>query len=245
MTSTRDGIRIIGHRGVMGVEPENTIRSFRRAEREGADDIELDLRLTADGHLVIMHDATVDRTTNGSGAVAELTLAEIRALDAGDGERVPTFAEVLAAVDLPIQAEIKAPEAVDAFAATVLEHALTDRVVASSFRPEALLAVAAAVPVLTRVLIFSKEAEERVDKAVSLGATWVAPSIAVLTEDVMSRCTAAELNVCAWPANTPEQVRDALALGAHAVTSDYPHLVRQWLDEGLVGDVPAESAARS
>ncbi|MYW19740.1 glycerophosphodiester phosphodiesterase, partial [Streptomyces sp. SID2955] len=97
----------IGHRGVMGVEPENTLRSFAAAQRAGLDLIELDLHLSKDGALVVMHDADVDRTTDGSGPIAEKTLAELRALDAGRGERVPVFEEVLEAVRAPLQAEIK------------------------------------------------------------------------------------------------------------------------------------------
>lgn len=68
----------IGHRGAAGLEPENTLRSFRRAAEEGADALELDLRVTHDGHLVVLHDPTVDRTTSGTGSVHELTLAEVQ-----------------------------------------------------------------------------------------------------------------------------------------------------------------------
>lgn len=91
----------IGHRGVMGVEPENTLRSFIRAEQSGMDAIELDLHLSKDGALVVMHDADVDRTTDGNGPIADKTLAELRELDAGGGERVPVFDEVLDAVRAP------------------------------------------------------------------------------------------------------------------------------------------------
>jgi glycerophosphoryl diester phosphodiesterase len=103
---------VTGHRGAMGSEPENTLRSFRRAVREGCDEIELDLRVTVDGRLVVLHDATVDRTTDGSGAVADLTFDEVRALDAGLGEQVPTWAEAVAAVDVRFQAEVKAEAAI-------------------------------------------------------------------------------------------------------------------------------------
>src|SRR3954471_3509525 len=82
---------ITGHRGALGSEPENTLRSFRRAVADGCDEIELDLRVSADGELVIMHDATVDRTTSGSGEVAGLTLDKLRSLDAGFGEQIPTW----------------------------------------------------------------------------------------------------------------------------------------------------------
>ena len=121
---------LVGHRGAMGLEPENTLRSFRRAVEDGADAIELDLRLSADGHLVILHDGDVARTTNGRGEVARMTLAEIRELDAGDGEHVPTFHEVLDAVDVPIQAEIKAPEALPVAVDVIRDRRLLDRVTA-------------------------------------------------------------------------------------------------------------------
>jgi glycerophosphoryl diester phosphodiesterase len=99
-------IRVAGHRGAAGRAPENTCASFRLAWELGADMVELDVRLTADGHPVVLHDPTLDRTTSGTGRVAERTLAEIRALDAGShfgpafaGERVPALAEALG-VDL-------------------------------------------------------------------------------------------------------------------------------------------------
>ncbi|GAA2913088.1 hypothetical protein GCM10011428_29870 [Streptomyces violaceus] len=119
----------IGHRGVMGVEPENTLRSFVAAQEAGLDAIELDLHLSKDGALVVMHDTDVDRTTDGSGPIAEKTLAELRALDAGRGERVPVFEEVLEAVQTPIQAEIK-----DAQAARALAEVMNRRGLAGGWR---------------------------------------------------------------------------------------------------------------
>ena len=96
--------RIIGHRGLPGAAPENTIASLQAAARAGADIVEVDVKTTRDGTLVLMHDDTVDRTTDGTGAVAGLALAEVRALHAG-GEPVPTLAEALAAVDLPFMVD--------------------------------------------------------------------------------------------------------------------------------------------
>lgn len=86
---------IIAHRGASADEPENTLRAFQRAIEQGAQMIELDLDQSADGHVVVMHDATLERTTNLRGRVAEMSLAEIRKADAGKGERVPTLDEVL------------------------------------------------------------------------------------------------------------------------------------------------------
>jgi glycerophosphoryl diester phosphodiesterase len=95
----------IAHRGAPETSgaPEGTLAAFRAAIRNGADMLEFDVRLTRDGIPVVLHDETVDRTTNGSGRVADLTLHEVRALDAGGGERIPTVAEV---IDLALQAGI-------------------------------------------------------------------------------------------------------------------------------------------
>ena len=81
----------VGHRGAAGHEPENTLRSFRRAMELGADMVELDVHICGSGELVVIHDETVDRTTDGTGEVAKLTLDELKTLDAGRGERIPTL----------------------------------------------------------------------------------------------------------------------------------------------------------
>jgi glycerophosphoryl diester phosphodiesterase len=114
--------RVIGHRGTAGTAPENTIASFRQAVEDGADLLEFDIRLTSDHRIVVIHDATVDRTTDGTGTVSALPLDELKALDAGfkytrDGESfsfrgqgitIPTFAEVLEAFsNVPLIVEIK------------------------------------------------------------------------------------------------------------------------------------------
>ena len=146
----------IGHRGVMGVEPENTLRSFVRAEREGLDVIELDLHLSKDGALVVMHDAEVDRTTDGAGPIGDLTLAELRELDAGQGERVPVFEEVLDAVAAPIQAEIKDVAAARALAEVLRARDLIGRVEVISFHDEALAEIRALLPEVRTALVASR-----------------------------------------------------------------------------------------
>lgn len=94
--SPGSNVVLVAHRGAVGPgQPENTLAAFRQAIASGAVVIEIDLRGTKDGEIVVIHDATVDRTTNGSGAVAEQTLAQLRQLDAGRGQRIPTYQEVL------------------------------------------------------------------------------------------------------------------------------------------------------
>ncbi|MER5835356.1 glycerophosphodiester phosphodiesterase family protein, partial [Streptomyces sp. NPDC002130] len=157
----------IGHRGVMGVEPENTLRSFVAAQEAGLDAIELDLHLSKDGALVVMHDTDVDRTTDGTGPIAEKTLAELRALDAGRGERVPVFEEVLEAVHTPLQAEIKDKQAARALAEVMNRRGLSGRVEVSSFHDEAIAEIKPLVPGVRTALIASRYGTDIVDRAVA------------------------------------------------------------------------------
>jgi len=103
----------IAHRGDSAHQPESTLASFRSAVAAGADWLEMDVQMSSDGHLVVIHDTTVDRTTNGSGRVADLTLAQLQALDAGNGEQIPSFAQLLALASeaaIGIMPEAKSPE---------------------------------------------------------------------------------------------------------------------------------------
>ncbi|TCC43017.1 glycerophosphodiester phosphodiesterase [Kribbella sindirgiensis] len=219
---------ITGHRGALGTEPENTLRSFRRAVADGCDEIELDLRVTADGELVIMHDATVDRTTSGSGAVEELMLAEIRALDAGLGEQVPTWAETVAAIDVRFQAEIKAEAAVPLLAQSLkADRSLAERTLVTSFHPEILLAVREAFPDVTTGHIFGRTPEiaEVITRTRAAGASWALCGIAGLTVEAVAELHAAGLNVTAWPVPDTETLATAVTLGADGITTDNPHLL--------------------
>jgi glycerophosphoryl diester phosphodiesterase len=111
--------KIMGHRGAKAYEPENTLRSIRRALDLGVQAVEIDIHLSRDGRLVVIHDATVDRTTNGQGRVADLSWEELRRLDAGMGERLPSLEEVVDAVRgrVHLFVELKDPLAVEPLAA--------------------------------------------------------------------------------------------------------------------------------
>ncbi|WP_329391281.1 glycerophosphodiester phosphodiesterase [Streptomyces sp. NBC_01716] len=210
----------------MGVEPENTLRSFLHAERAGMDAIELDLHLSKDGALVVMHDAELDRTTDGTGPIADRTLAELRELDAGRGERVPVFDEVLDAVGSPLQAEIKDVAAARALADVMRERQLVGRVEVSSFHDEAVAEISALVPGVRTVLIASRWGGDVVDRAVAVGADSLALNIRRLTLEVVERAHAAGLGVIGWVVNTPDHLRLARALGLDGATTDFPEIRR-------------------
>ncbi|MEV5481831.1 MULTISPECIES: glycerophosphodiester phosphodiesterase [Streptomyces] len=216
----------IGHRGMMGVEPENTLRSFIRAEHEGLDVIELDLHLSKDGSLVVMHDADVDRTTDGAGPISERTLAELRELDAGQGERIPVFEEVVEAVKAPLQAEIKDVAAAQALAEVMRARDLTGRVDVISFHDEALAAIRTLLPGVRTALVASRYGADVVDRAQAVGATMVSLNIRRLTLELVERAHAAHLKVLGWTVNTHDQLRLARGLGLDGVVTDLPEIRR-------------------
>jgi glycerophosphoryl diester phosphodiesterase len=216
----------VGHRGLMGVEPENTLRSFRRAQAAGVDAVELDLHLSKDGELVVLHDATVDRTTDASGRVGDLTCAELRALDAGLGERVPLFAEVLRAVTAPLQAEIKDRAAARLLAATLRRHGAASRVRVISFHDEALRETAALLPGVPLGLVTGESTGSAPERAVALGADLVSAELDRLDADVVARCHRAGLTVIAWTVNTAAELARARRLGLDGVVTDRPEIVR-------------------
>lgn len=168
---------VIGHRGNRAHAPENTRESLLEAVALGVDALELDVQVSRDGHLVLMHDLTVDRTTDGCGAVAEMTFAQLRELNASarfrrahDGAaiwrdrtvRIPTFDEVIESVPqtLPLIIELKTPAATSALQAAITRHALADRVIVAGFDAASTLpmrggrvALGASTPDVARLLL--------------------------------------------------------------------------------------------
>jgi len=216
----------VGHRGVMGVEPENTLRSFVRAEREGLDVIELDLHLSKDGALVVMHDADVSRTTDGTGAIGDFTLAELRELDAGEGERVPVFQEVVEAVRSPLQAEIKDRAAARVLVGVINELGLHDRVTVISFHDDALREVRALLPDMPLVLVTGKSTPTAPERARELGAVMVSCELRRLEAETVERCHADGIKVISWTVNTAEDLARVRELGLDGVVTDNPEIKR-------------------
>lgn len=219
---------ITGHRGAVGYEPENTLRSFRRAVADGCDEIELDLRVTADGELVVLHDATVDRTTNGHGPVSSMPFADLRALDAGLGEVVPTWAETVEAVSVRIQAEVKAPEAVPLLAESLKDSALAARTLVTSSSTAILLAARRLLPSAETGLILARTPPvgEVIARTREAAAGWALCGIADLSAEMVSTLHADGLAVTAWPVPDLETYARAVALGVDGITTDHPGRLR-------------------
>ncbi|UQW99931.1 glycerophosphodiester phosphodiesterase family protein [Streptomyces sp. RerS4] len=214
----------IGHRGVMGVEPENTLRSFVHAERCGMDVIALDARLSKDGALVVLHDAEVDRTTDGVGAVADLTLAELRALDAGQGERVPLLDEVLDAVRVPLQVAVQDRGAAEALAALIERLDLTARVEVASRDAEVLTLAAGAAPGIRTSLRVPRHGADVVERGRVAGARTLALDLRRITLETVESAHAAGLRVTGWTVDTLDQLRLARALQLDGAATGFPEI---------------------
>jgi glycerophosphoryl diester phosphodiesterase len=236
-------LQILGHRGAKGEAPENTLAGFRHARDLGLTAIELDVRLTRDDQVVIMHDATVDRTTNGTGAVSDLTLAEITALDARasfpdwpEPCAVPTLAEVLDEMrDLAlIQIEFKSdtPERLERLArhviAEIAPRAIAGQVAFSSFDPVALEIVRREAPEIPRAYIGAWDTEDFFTTAHRLGCVQADINFRSGSAGIVQRAHDEGLTVVGWPCD-PDRAGQALAWGVDAVTTDYPTALRERL----------------
>ncbi len=217
----------IGHRGAAGYEPENTLRSFRKAIELGVDMVELDVRRTKDGKFVVIHDDTVDRTTQGSGAVAEMTLAEIMELDAGRGEKIPTLDEVLNLVGgkAGMDIEVKDPgtgQAIGQFLTDRLAcDAKSDDFIISSFLPREL--VVEYYPRNVRRLLLVKECSaDSIRAAVTLGVWGIGPKAELVDKDFVKAAHDAGLKVLPWTADEPILIHQLKALGVDGIFSNFP-----------------------
>ncbi|MHB0876121.1 MAG: glycerophosphodiester phosphodiesterase [Anaerolineae bacterium] len=231
-------MHIIAHRGASAYEPENTVRAFERALELGADWLELDVRLTVDGHAVVSHADELESCTNGRGRISTSTLAYVRGLDAGAGERVPTFAEVMEALAqrCGLYVELKADGAATAVAASI-DPARRDGLVLGSFRPRLLLEAAAAAPGLPRSILVGDPDVDLVEAARAVGAHFVHPcweaahptAHVLLTEALLARWAAAGLETVVWHEERPEELAHLARLPVWGICTNAPDVLSQVL----------------
>ena len=242
---------VAAHRGGAALWPENSLLAFRSALALGVDALELDLHLTADGEVVVLHDPSLDRTSTGTGAVRDLKLADLAAVrlksreGAVTAERVPTFAQVLDLV-APTSAELLPEIKVDAnrqrydgieekVLALIRARGLRSRTTIQAFQVETIRRLRELEPKARTMLLVARGDVERdrarpaeaVRRARELGATDLGMNHRLIDTDVMSAARAAGIRVAAWTPNEEADIRRMVDLGVDMVMSDRPDLAKR------------------
>jgi glycerophosphoryl diester phosphodiesterase len=234
----------IAHRGASSYAPENTVAAFDLALRMGVSHIELDVHCSSDGHVVVMHDDTVDRTTNGSGPVAQHTLAALQALDAGAwfgaqfaGERIPTFAEILTRYTgrVHIHTEIKGRQASLAQRTVdlVRQHGMADQVTVTSFQRVRLEEVRAYAPDLPAGWLVPEVSDATIAQARALGLRQLCPPARTVTPELVRRLHAAGFVVRAWGVTGEELMQQVIRAGADGMTVNFPDTLLAYLEQAV------------
>lgn len=217
----------IGHRGAAGHAPENTLGAIQQGIALGVDFIEIDVRRTADGVLVILHDETVNRTTDGKGRIDRLSLQEIKTLSAGNSETIPTLEDALKAVAgrAGMLLELKVNGVVQQAVETVQRAAFTDPVIYASFLHDELIQVRTFDPNASLMAIFGRLPRNPVVRAVTHGASYVGLRHDTATHRLVDACHRAGLLVCIYTADNPSDIQHGLSLGIDGVISNYPERI--------------------
>lgn len=237
---------VFGHRGAMGHAPMNTTASFDLARSQGADGIELDVRLSRDGHLVVIHGDAVDATTDGQGKVSEMTLDQLKRLDAGAwysdefaGQRIPNLDEVFDAFgdDLLINVEIKSPrESVDRLekrlADSVRRHNMRERIIVSCFDPVVLRQVKQMMPMVLMGFLYHPAMPAA--HYLPLKELWHEarhPWHEMVDEGYMKWARAEGYYVNVWTVNDPLRAQELKRLGVNVIMTDDPAAIVSALSE--------------
>ena len=230
----------IGHRGASAYAPENTLAAFDKALDLGAGHVEFDVHFSADGQVVVIHDDTVDRTTNGSGAVASLTLAQLKRLDAGSWfgsqfseERMPTLEELLERyngmlyfhIEVKGQAEHLSERTID----LVRGYGWPDSVTITSFQKERLEEARAYAPEIPTGWLAREVDESMVEQARQMGLAEICPHADFLDAELVERLHQKGFVVRAWGVRDEEVMRRVVETGADGMTIDFPDRLASYL----------------
>jgi glycerophosphoryl diester phosphodiesterase len=225
----------IGHRGARAYAPDNTLASFRKAAELQADMVEMDIQCTADGQLAVIHDSYVVTDGRHLLPVQKATLAELQAVDLGDGESVPTLESALAVCQqerMGAYVEIKDGGAIPALAALLADGEWAPHCIIGSFRPDWLAEIKALAPKVVTSILFASHHPDPVLLAASVGARFVHPCwerhshpSQLLSADWVERVRSARLGILAWHEERPDEIAALYQRGIDGICSDAPELL--------------------
>jgi glycerophosphoryl diester phosphodiesterase len=237
---TTQDLMVIAHRGASSYAPENTFAAFDLALQMEVRHIELDVDFTSDNQIVVIHDDTVNRTTNGSGPVTSHTLAALRGFDAGSwfgakfaGERIPTFDEVLARykgrVHLHTEIKGRSPSLAQATADLIRKHGMEGQVTITSFQSVRLEEMRAHAPELPRGWLVREVSDPVILQARAMGVTQFCPRADTITPELVRRLHAEGLVVRAWGVSTEALMQQVVEAGADGMTVNFPDKLLAYL----------------
>ena len=216
----------MGHRGAAALEPENTLLSIRRAMEIGVDAVEVDVHLTRDDQVVVIHDATVDRTTDGHGDVRSFTLQEIRLLDAGKGEKIPTLKEVISLVrgKVILVIELKEKGTVEPVVGLIRENDLFDGCAVISFWHNMVKQVKQLEPrIKTGVLLVGRPVDTAV--ASGAGADALVMRYSFVDKAFVDMAHKKDLQVLIWNIDDRKLVHPFVDMGVDGIGSNDPRVL--------------------
>ncbi|WXG46221.1 MAG: glycerophosphodiester phosphodiesterase family protein [Candidatus Atabeyarchaeum deiterrae] len=219
--------KIVAHRGASAYEPENTIIAIRRAIDMHADMVEIDVHTTKDKQLVVIHDAEVDRTTKGKGSIKDMSLKEIRRLDAGKGEKIPTLQEVLelSRDAIGVMIEVKGIGIEKLLVDLLQKEKMLDKVVATSFMTDIIKKVKELEPKIPTGQIFSWRIPHVTSKVVELKADYVLPAYELLTKEMIEESHRRSILVFTWTVDDRHLAERLVEMGVDGIVTNKPDLM--------------------
>ncbi|MBM7588105.1 glycerophosphoryl diester phosphodiesterase [Bacillus pakistanensis] len=234
----------VAHRGAAGYAPENTIAAFDKAVEMKADYIEIDVQRSKDGELVIIHDTTINRTTDGTGQVKDLTFDQLRSFDAGSwmgeqfsGEKIPAFDEILDKYHgkVGILIELKAPELYPGIEEEVaeelkernLDKPQNEKIIIQSFHFDSMKKINSLLPKVP-VGVLTSSITDTTDEALkefSMYADYFNPSYRIVTKDLVNRVHSFDMKISSWTVRSQEAADFLLKMDVDAIITDYPDYV--------------------
>ena len=226
-------MEITGHRGARDERPENTLAGFQHIVDLGIKAAELDIHLSSDGHLMVFHDETLDRTTNGTGPLKHKSRDELQRLDAGDGEKIPTLPEVLNLLlthNFQVQIEIKDPDTVTPLI-TYLESLSAEQLsllIVISFDHRTILKVKEALPSLRTTAILYGYPLDPCSLVNAAKANGLSINIEFIDEELVKRLKERNYTLTVWNANTKEQWEKMRTMDIDYLCTDVPSKIIEW-----------------
>jgi glycerophosphoryl diester phosphodiesterase len=230
-------ILVMGHRGSPKAAPENTLKSFEIAMQAGVDMVEVDVRKSADGHMVCIHDPDVSSTTNGVGMIEELTLEEIKSLDAGEGQKVPLLTEVFDLVqgNVGINIDLKSSGIEKHVVDLVTERGMKDSVIISSFFLLTIEIVKELDKDVKTGALFQVGMDDLVLHTLHVGADAIHPALVDVTKELVEQAHREGLRVNVWVVDDAADMLQILEWGVNGIITDFPEkgvrVVDDWLSE--------------